>query len=115
MRKKDWRRGAMIQRMDAKSLIFHRILSEQKKLAFYGVKNIGLFGSFVRGEQTPESDIDILVEFIPEKHTFDNFMEVAFLLENILERKVELITAEALSPYIGPHILKEVERVPIAA
>lgn len=41
-------------------------------------------------------------------------MEVAFLLEEILERKVELITAEALSPHIGPHILREVERVPIA-
>lgn len=105
----------MTKKANAKSLIFHRILSEKKQLAFYGVKNIGLFGSFVRGDQTPLSDIDILVEFLPEKHTFDNFMEVAFLLEKILERKVELITPEALSPYIGPHILKEVERVPIAA
>ena len=42
-------------------------------------------------------------------------MDVAFLLEEILGRKVELITPEALSPHIGPHILKEVERVPIAA
>ncbi len=105
----------MTTKTDAKSQIFQRILSERKKLVFYGVKNIGLFGSFVRGDQTPDSDIDILVEFIPEKHTFDNFMEVAFLLENILERRVELITAEALSPHIGPHILKEVERVAIAA
>jgi uncharacterized protein len=55
------------------------------------------------------------VKFTPEKHTFDNFMEVAFLLEEILGRKVELITPEALSPHIGPHILREVERVPIAA
>ena len=98
-----------------KDLIFKRILDEKKQLAFYGVKNIGLFGSFVRGDQTPSSDIDILVEFTPEKHTFDNFMEVAFLLEEILERKVELITPEALSPHIGPHILREIERVPIAA
>jgi len=98
-----------------KELIFQRILDEQKRLAFYGVKNIGLFGSFVRGNQTSLSDIDILVEFIPEKHTFDNFMEVAFLLEKVLGSKVELITLEALSPYIGPHILKEVERVCIAA
>jgi hypothetical protein len=61
------------------------------------------------------SDIDILVEFMPEKHTFDNFMEVAFLLEKLPGRKVELITTEALSPHIGPHILREVERVSIAA
>jgi predicted nucleotidyltransferase len=105
----------MNDKIQDKDLIFKRILDEKKQLAFYGVKNIGLFGSFVRGDQTPSSDIDILVEFTPEKHTFDNFMEVAFLLEEILERKVELITPEALSPHIGPHILREVERVPIAA
>ena len=105
----------MNEKTNDKKLIFKRILDEQKQLAFYGVKNIGLFGSFVRGEQTPKSDIDVLVEFTPEKHTFDNFMEVAFLLEEILGRKVELITPEALSPHIGPHILREVERVPIAA
>jgi predicted nucleotidyltransferase len=105
----------MNEEINAKELIFERILDEKKQLAFYGVKNIGLFGSFVRGDQTPLSDIDILVEFTPEKHAFDNFMEVAFLLEEILGRKVELITPEALSPHIGPHILREVERVPIAA
>lgn len=105
----------MIEKPNAKELIFKRILDEKKQLAFYGVKNIGLFGSFVRGDQTLLSDIDILVEFTPEKHTFDNFMEVAFLLEKVLGRKVELITPEALSPHIGPHILREVERVPIAA
>ena len=105
----------MANQVITKNLIFQHILEKQKHLAFFGVKNIGLFGSFVRGDQTPLSDIDILVEFMPEKHTFDNFMEVAFLLEELLGRKVELITPEALSPYIGPHILKEVERVPIAA
>ena len=105
----------MNEKTSDKDLIFKRILDEKKQLAIYGVKNIGLFGSFVRGEQTPLSDIDILVEFTPEKHTFDNFMEVAFLLEEILGRKVELITPEALSPHIGPYILREVERVSIAA
>jgi predicted nucleotidyltransferase len=105
----------MNEKANDKELIFKRILDEKKQLAFYGVKNIGLFGSFVRGDETPLSDIDILVEFTPEKHTFDNFMEVAFLLEEIMGRKVELITPEALSPHIGPHILREVELVPIAA
>ena len=82
----------MNEKTNDKKLIFKRILDEQKQLAFYGVKNIGLFGSFVRGDQTPMSDIDILVEFTPEKHTFDNFMEVAFLLEEILGRKVESVS-----------------------
>jgi len=105
----------MVKKVNTKELIFQLILEQQKQLAFFGVKNIGLFGSFVRGDQTSLSDIDILVEFMPEKHTFDNFMEVAFFLEELLGRKVELITSQALSPHIGPHILREVERVPIAA
>jgi predicted nucleotidyltransferase len=105
----------MNKKADTKEFIFQRIKDEREKLALFGVKNIGLFGSFVKGSQTSLSDIDILVEFMPEKHTFDNFMEVAFLLEELLGRKVELVTTEALSPHIGPHILREVERVPIAA
>jgi predicted nucleotidyltransferase len=105
----------MIEKDSTKDSIFQVILKNRERLAFHGVKDIGLFGSFVRGDQTPLSDSDILVEFMPENHTFDNFMEVAFLLEEILGRKVELVTPEALSPHIGPHILKEVERVPIAA
>jgi len=54
-----------------------------------------------------------LVDFLPEHYTFDNFMELAFLLERELGCKVELVTRAALSPYIGPQILKEVENVPL--
>ncbi len=95
--------------------ILEIVLRERKRLAELGVISIGLFGSFVRGDQNPESDIDLLVEFSPFKHTFDNCMDLSFLLEDLLGHKVEIITPEALSPYIGPHILKEVERVAIAA
>lgn len=105
----------MDTKVNSKEAIVQRLVKERARLASLGVKSVGLFGSFVRGEQTPLSDVDILVEFLPEKRTFDNFMEVAFFLEELLGRKVEVITPEALSPYIGPHILKEVERVPIAA
>jgi hypothetical protein len=95
--------------------IVQRILEVRDRLSSFGVVSVGLFGSFVRGEQSPGSDIDLLVEFAPEKQTFDNFMEVSFLLEDILNCKVEVMTPEGLSPHIGPHILKEVVRVPIAA
>jgi predicted nucleotidyltransferase len=78
-------------------------------LHFFGVRRIGLFGSFAHGTQHSDSDIDLLVEFEPEKKTFDNFMNLAFCLEDELGRKVELVTPESLSPYIGPHILQEVE------
>ena len=72
---------------------------------FY-VKRIGVFGSFARGEQKDTSDVDILVEF--EKPTFDNFMNLAFFLEDLLQRKVDLVTPNSLSPYIGPYVKNDV-------
>jgi uncharacterized protein len=103
------------KRVSTKDDIVQRILEERERLVLLGVVSVGLFGSFVRGDQNSLSDVDILVEFTPEKHTFDNFMEISFLLEDLLGRKVEVVTPEGLSPHIGPHILNEVERVPIAA
>lgn len=72
----------------------------------YKVKRIGLFGSYVRGEQKRYSDIDFLVEF--EEPTFDNFMDLVFTLEDLFNKKVELITNGNLSPYIEPYVEKEV-------
>ena len=68
-----------------------------------------LYGSWARGEAGPESDIDLLVEFDQARKTFDNFMHLSFLLEELLQRRVEIVTPEALSPYIGPHIMEEIE------
>lgn len=85
------------------------------RLKAMGVSKIGLFGSFLRGEQHPDSDIDLLVEFEAGQKTFDAFMDLAFLLEEIFQRRIELLTVESLSPYLGPHILKEVEYAALAA
>jgi predicted nucleotidyltransferase len=88
------------------------VLSEHRtQLRKLNVKRLGLFGSFVREQPHDESDVDLLVEFEPGQKTFDNFMNLAFLLEELLHCRVELLTPEALSPYIGPHILKEVKYV----
>lgn len=85
-----------------------RILKENKNvLTKYGVKKIGLFGSFARGEQKDNSDIDFLVEF--ENPNFDDFMDLSFFLEDLFSRKVELITNGSLSPYIEQYIEKEVK------
>ena len=78
-----------------------------------GVKRLGLFGSFVRREQTTGSDVDILVEFDPGRKTFDNFMQLSFLLEGLLGREIELLTPESLNRHIGNSILDEVEYVPL--
>ncbi len=85
------------------------------RLRSFGVRRLGLFGSFVRGEQREDSDIDFLVEFEPGQKTFDHFMNLAVLLEDLLHRRVELVTTDALSPYIGPHIMDEVEYAALAA
>lgn len=105
----------MFQKADTKEAVLQGILDVRPQLVRLGVRSIGLFGSFVRNEQTPSSDVDILVEFCPNRHTFDNFMDVSLLLEDVLGRNVDLVTRESLSPYIGPHILREVERVAIPA
>ena len=85
-----------------------KILKENKDVLIkYGIKKIGLFGSFVRGEQKDYSDIDFLVEF--EKPNFDDFMDLSFFLEDLFGRKIELITNGSLSPYIEPYIEKEVK------
>jgi len=72
----------------------------------YGVRRIGVFGSYVRGEQGEKSDIDILVEF--DKPTFDNFINLSLYLEELFGRKVDLVTIKGLSPYISPIVEKEV-------
>lgn len=81
----------------------------------FGVKRIGLFGSFVRGEQRRKSDVDLLVEFESGGETFDNFMQLCFFLDDLFQRRVEVVTPESLSPYIGPHILAETEYADLAA
>ena len=101
--------------VENKEDIFERLRSARHRLTELGVIVIGVFGSFVAGRQTATSDVDILVEMAPNQHSFDNFMELSFFLEDLLGRKVGLVTPEALSPYIGPHILREVERVPVSA
>jgi uncharacterized protein len=74
----------------------------------FGVERIGIFGSFSRGEERPESDIDVLVAFRKGKKTFDNFMGVKFYLEDLYGRKVDLVTEAALKPLIRDPILAEV-------
>jgi predicted nucleotidyltransferase len=93
--------------------IIDAISKSRAELYSLGVRSIGLFGSFVRGESGAQSDVDILVEFDAAKKTFDNFIDTCFLLEDLLGRRVELVTGESISPYIRPYVLKEVEYVPI--
>ncbi len=98
--------------MKDKEYILNTIRARQKEFVRLGIREIGLFGSYARDEQTRESDIDILIDFEPEKETFDNYMAVYELLEKLFrDTKVEIVTKKGLSPYIGPKILNEVQYV----
>lgn len=73
----------------------------------FKVKEIGIFGSYVRGEQKKKSDLDILVEFRKPIGLFE-FMDMEEYLAKILGIKVDLVSKKALKPRIGKHILEEV-------
>lgn len=85
-----------------------RILEEYKPIMEkeFKVKEIGIFGSYVRGEQEEDSDIDILVEF-SEPVGFFTFLDLEEYLKELLGIKVDLVSKKALKPTIGQYILQE--------
>jgi len=91
-----------------KTKFFDLIDREQDALTSLGIKEIGLFGSAVRGEDNDASDYDVLAVFHKDKKKYKNFIAVIDFLEARLGNEVELVTKEGLSPHIGPYILKEV-------
>ncbi len=95
--------------MNTRDQIVRTLKSNKKNFAKFGVIAVGLFGSYNRNEQNPTSDIDLLIDFDPEKENFDNFMAVCDLVDALFKNeKVEVVTKNGLSPYIGPAILREV-------
>ena len=74
----------------------------------FGVAKIGIFGSFARGEERPESDVDVLVTFRKGEETFDNYMDCKFFLEDLFGRKVDLVMNGAIKKRLKPYILGEV-------
>ncbi len=73
----------------------------------FKVKTVGVFGSYVRGEQKKKSDVDVLVEFAEPVGLFE-FMDLEAYLTELLGVKVDLVSKKALKPHIGQHILEEV-------
>lgn len=92
-----------------------RLVASERELRALGVQRLALFGSVLRDEARPDSDVDLLVQFLPGTKTFDRFLALFDLLEERLGRRVELVTTEALSPFIGPRILAEAQDVLRAA
>ena len=86
-----------------------RILEKHRDVLLkYKVKKIGLFGSFVRGEQSLKSDIDLFVDF--EEPSFDNFMGLSYFLEELFDRKVEILTPAGVESIRINHVKEEIQR-----
>jgi len=85
------------------------LLTRKKKSLYknFGVIDIAVFGSYAKNEQKKESDVDIYVRLKKEFKTFDNFMELRFFLEEILGRKVDLVTKEAIREEMQSRIFSE--------
>lgn len=92
-----------------------RLLGCEPAIRALGVVRLALFGSVLRGQAHAGSDVDFIVQFAPGAKTYARFFALSELLEERLGRPVELVTTEALSPFIGPRILAEAQDVLRAA
>lgn len=92
-----------------------RLAASAAEIRALGVERLALFGSVLHGEAGPDSDVDLLVQFSPGAKTYERFLALSDLLEERLGRRVELVTTEALSPFIGPRILADAQDVLRAA
>ncbi|MBI2631656.1 nucleotidyltransferase family protein [Candidatus Pacearchaeota archaeon] len=95
------------EKLNSKKII-KRIEEKSKDIKKFNVKKIGLFGSFAKNEQHKKSDIDIVVSF--DEETFDNYMNLLFLLEKIFRRKIDLVIEKDIHPELK-YIKKEVKYV----
>ena len=98
-------------KIHTKKELLNALSKNREMIKLFGVTSLGIFGSFSKGKIKDSSDVDLLVDFDPAKKSFDNFMDLSFFLEGIFGRKVEIVTTQSLSKFIGPHILNEVQIV----
>ena len=92
--------------MTMRDEILRRLRDHRSDLAGLGVRRLGVFGSVARGEDKPESDVDLLVEL--DEHTLDRYMDLKLYLEDLLERSVDLVLSDRLKPRLRERILSEV-------
>ncbi len=88
--------------------IFMTIRQNRKELKDNGLERIGLFGSYSRNDQTENSDIDLILEFSQGKKNIDNYMRIYDILERLLNKSLDILTPESISPYLKEYIEKDV-------
>jgi predicted nucleotidyltransferase len=95
--------------MLTRQLITQRIQAQADRLKSLGVSRLELFGSFARDEGHEQSDVDFLVDF--DEVTFDRYMELKFMLEELLGHDVDLVIRRSLKPALRESVLREALRV----
>lgn len=96
--------------MSVNKEILEKLSSIVPELPRFGVKSLAVFGSVARNESTESSDVDILVEFSGESR-FDDYMDLKFFLEDLLNRNVDLVTRKALKDRMRPAVEQEAVHV----
>lgn len=91
-----------------KNKILKKIKENRETLKNMGLKQVGLFGSYSRSEANEKSDIDLLIEFLPDQKNYANYMRIYDFFELLFQKKIDLITKESVSPYIYPYIESEI-------
>lgn len=97
-----------------KRQIFELIDNNKRAFGSFGASRVGLFGSFVRGDQIGNSDVDLLIDFKPGQKSYRNLLGTAELAEGLMGRRVSLVTMASMSPFIASHIEREIEYVQVA-
>lgn len=91
--------------MKSRTDIISLLENNRDAIRGFGVRELGVFGSFARGEQTDNSDVDVLVDL--ERHTFRAYMDLLFFLEGLFGRKVDLVMKDTIKPVIKNRVLAE--------
>lgn len=86
-----------------------KLQEHQKELNQFHIKSLYLFGSVARGEESQESDIDILVSF-DDPISFDRYMELKFYLEELFQRKIDLVTEAGLRAELKNSVIQDLFR-----
>ena len=102
------------QTIDSKDQIFSLLIQHKLDIQKYGAAKIGLFGSFARNQQNDNSDVDLLVEFEDGKKTFKNLVHLNYYLQDLIPRKVQLVTWMGLADFVKREVNKEIEYVSFA-
>jgi len=85
--------------------ILKTLEENRETIVSFGVRQLGVFGSCARREQTESSDLDFLVEFVDP--TFDNYFDLKFFLEKLFDSQVDLVIKDTIKPRIRSTILEE--------